>query len=165
MTRQVKRDYSHEEGLPDEEDAGVYVVLFRLDRARVIRVGALGEMEFAAGCYAYVGSALSGLHARLTRHMGATRKRLHWHIDYLAQNACPLRAVAWLTREKLECRLSSRVAELAHSSVAEFGASDCNCRSHLHFFRHDPRPAIEGLELKDSNGTPLAARIFRGAGD
>mgnify|MGYP006286939249 CR=1 FL=1 len=165
MRRQAKRNDAYSEGLPDNHDAGVYVAVFRLDQAKVLRVGALGEMEFAAGCYAYVGSALSGLHARLTRHMGASRKKLHWHIDYLARNACPLGAFAWLTREKLECRLSSRVAELAHSSVAEFGASDCNCRSHLHFFRHDPRPVLEGLELKDSNGTPVAARIFRGAGD
>ena len=67
---------------------GTYVLLLQLAAEGAIRVGRLGRVEFSAGYYAYVGSALGsgGLKARLGHHQGSP-VRPHWHIDYLRQAA------------------------------------------------------------------------------
>lgn len=139
-------------------DSGVYAAIFHLDGgSKMLRIGALGDLEFAPGYYAYVGSALSGLRARIGRHLGGGPKNLHWHIDYLARHARPVGALAWLTDERLECRLSVMVSEMSEYSVPGFGSSDCNCTSHLHFFAGDPRPRLKDLRLtgQDGNRCPL----------
>jgi Uri superfamily endonuclease len=86
-------------------------------------------MEFAAGHYAYVGSALGGLEPRLRRH-GREVKRLHWHIDYLLRVARIEQVVYAQTSQKLECRLAHFLSN-RFPSVPHFGSSDCGCRSHL----------------------------------
>jgi len=108
---------------------GSYVLLIRLDEERTIAVGALGERVFAAGAYAYVGSAMSGLDARIARHLRAD-KRLHWHIDYLLAHARVIEVVRVASEERLECRIADALAERLES-VRSFGCSDCACASHL----------------------------------
>lgn len=113
---------------------GCYLLILSLESAREISVGRWGMLQFAAGYYAYVGSAMGGLEARLARHM-RENKRHHWHIDDLLVLA-RLEAVVWAQlSQKVECRLARFMAS-RFSSIPHFGASDCRCPSHLFWSRH-----------------------------
>lgn len=116
---------------------GGYVLLISLPRAQTIPVGGLGSIRFAAGGYAYVGSALGGLEARIRRHLRAAKKK-HWHIDYLLERASVSRIVMAQSGEGLECRLAARLGG-QFEAVPGFGSSDCRCPGHLFFA---PSPAI-----------------------
>ena len=49
-------------------------------------IGKQGIHNFTLGCYVYIGCTLIGLHGRL-KHNLKSEKLLHWHIDYLLQQA------------------------------------------------------------------------------
>jgi len=115
------------------------------DRPLRLRVGALGELTFEPGYYAYVGSARRGLAPRLRRHLRRKAKKMRWHVDYLRRGAEPVAAAAWTGRRADECALSRSVAALCAGSVPRFGSSDCRCPSHLHYFPRDPRPRLRRL--------------------
>ena len=66
--------------------AGSYILLAYLAEQRVIEIGKLASMLFPMGYYAYVGSAMRGIKARLRRHL-TKGKNCHWHIDYLLERA------------------------------------------------------------------------------
>jgi len=123
---------------------GSYVLIISLDRDTTIEVGALGEMHFRAGAYAYVGSAMSGLDARIARHL-RDDKRLHWHVDYLLQHAEVVDVVRVECDERLECRIASALAERL-DAVEGFGCTDCGCASHLFYARRidELRDAVAG---------------------
>jgi Uri superfamily endonuclease len=112
---------------------GCYLLILSLDSSQTIPVGRRGPVHFAAGCYAYVGSALSGLEARVARHM-RDNKRLHWHIDYLLVMARLERVIWAQVSRKVECQLARFMAS-HFSSIPDFGASDCRCPSHLFWSR------------------------------
>jgi len=121
--------------------AGTYILWLRLDRARRIRVGSLGAINFASGHYAYVGSALGpgGIRARLGRHFRRHRKT-RWHIDYLSR-VSQIRG-AWVSygSERLEHRWAGVLQGLPGGwmPVAHFGSSDCRCKAHLTGFSKLP---------------------------
>ena len=46
--------------------------------------------------------------------------------------------MVWIGERGDECGLSDAAARLADDSVPGFGASDCRCLSHLHYFAADP---------------------------
>jgi Uri superfamily endonuclease len=108
---------------------GGYVLLISLSRAQTIRVGGLGSISFAAGGYAYVGSALGGLEARVRRHLRAAKKN-HWHIDYLLAKASLRRIIMAESSQRLECRLADRLSG-QFDAIPGFGSSDCRCPGHL----------------------------------
>ncbi len=109
---------------------GVYIALFRLSRPRRISVGRLGIIAFAAGMYAYVGSAQRNVQARLDRH-ARRRKPMRWHIDYLSVRAEMIGAIVIEGPKSLECRLAAALARNGGEPVGGFGCTDCRCRSHL----------------------------------
>ena len=113
-------------------DPGAYLLFVDLPDARTIAVGALGPLAFAPGAYAYVGSARGGLAARIARH-ARREKRRHWHIDYLLAEAAVAGAAVLRTKTRAECPLARSLAEQPAIAgwVPRFGASDCNCPSHL----------------------------------
>ena len=113
-------------------DSGIYIAVFHLPRTRRIRVGKLGQFRFAPGYYLYVGSAQRNLTARLDRH-GRPRKPLRWHIDYLSTEAPMYGAVCIPAPRRRECRLTRNLAQLFTQPAPGFGASDCNCPSHLFY--------------------------------
>jgi len=126
--------------------------LISLPRAQTVVVGSLGSIIFAAGGYAYVGSALGGLEARIRRHLRAAKKK-HWHIDYLLERAPVSRIIVAESGERLECRLAARLGG-RFEAVPGFGSSDCRCPGHL-FFAPSPeeleaavRQAFKGLGLE-----------------
>ena len=97
-------------------------------------IGVRGELTLMPGHYVYVGSAHGpgGLAGRLRHHLGPIR-RPHWHIDYL-RGGCHVLGV-WLTngRRALEHVWLRRLAALDAATVPMpgFGASDCDCPTHL----------------------------------
>ena len=106
-------------------------MFFRLEQEKSIEIGALGEKVFRPGIYAYVGSAMTSLESRVWRHMSGEKENLHWHIDYFSVEAEPLGFAAFATDSNWECRLSESLSEKSQS-IRDFGASDCNCSSHLY---------------------------------
>ena len=131
-------------------DSGSYVLLIHLDEARMIAAGRRPRQCFPAGYYAYVGSALNGLQARVVRHL-RKEKRLHWHIDYLLREARVVAVVTVRSKERKECAIAAALAG-RFETVAAFGASDCRCRSHLFYDKGkmtaNVRAALRGLGLK-----------------
>lgn len=99
-------------------------------------VGRLGNFDFPAGDYLYLGSAAGpgGLRARLAHHARAAA-RAHWHIDFLRTNARLLGAWIAPGGRSLECVWSQALLDVQGSRLpaAGFGATDCRlgCPAHL----------------------------------
>jgi Uri superfamily endonuclease len=123
-------------------EPGTYALLLRAEEAQPLEVGALGTMTVRPGWYVYVGSAFGpgGLRARVQRHARGDGA-LHWHVDYL-RAVTTLEAV-WSTHdpERRECMWATvlRNEDGARAPMDGFGASDCDCPTHLVAF--DERPA------------------------
>lgn len=116
-------------------DTGSYVLFIECEPT-TIEVGALGPVEFAATSYAYVGSAFgAGGLGRVDRHRRVARGDhpvRHWHIDYLlGTDAVELASVETFPNRDIECELATAFAESGCQAVDAFGASDCDCVSHL----------------------------------
>lgn len=147
--------------LPVPEGPGTYILLLRLPLKQLIGVGKLGEFEFAAGYYLYVGSALcpGGLVARLRRHKklaNNSEKRLHWHIDFLREQTQLSEIWCCSHPRRLEHKWAGIVGRSPETNVLVpgFGSSDCNCQSHLYHLAFTPdnragadhsRPVLERL--------------------
>jgi Uri superfamily endonuclease len=116
---------------------GSYALLLHLAEVERIQVGRLGEWQFAAGYYLYLGSALGpgGLAARLRRHL-VVEKRPFWHVDYLRCRS--LVVAVWYAEEPVRHEhtwaLAAGQLPGATIPVPRFGASDCRCPAHLIHF-------------------------------
>jgi len=113
---------------------GTYLLILRVPQIARLQVGRLGCYDIPVGAYTYIGSALGpgGLAARVGRHL-RTRKRLHWHIDYLLDVANIQEVWGIDSEERLECVWAGRLLRSAGARVIvpHFGASDCDCSTHL----------------------------------
>ena len=127
---------------------GSYVLLMYLRRGQAVTVGSLGPCVFSRGWYLYVGSAFGpgGVEARCNHHRRISQNP-RWHVDYLRRIA-PLRAI-WFTHDRI-AQEHRWAAVLRHSTDLElplpgFGASDCDCPSHL--YRAPKRPDLGHFSL------------------
>ncbi len=118
----------------------------RTNRRRAVAVGALGETEFPAGWYVYVGSALgSGGFGRIDRHRAVAagdNDTRHWHIDYRSatrRRRRPGRHDRGRHRMRRRQRVDGPTAE-GFDRIDAFGCSDCDCRSHL--IHHEQREQL-----------------------
>lgn len=124
---------------------GSYCLLLFLPRRATIKVGQLGSLDFKRGYYLYLGSAFGpgGLRARIQRHLMKDKKH-HWHIDYLRARA-KVKAV-WVdcSNGNMEHRWAWKLITNAIecNPIEKFGCSDCNCASHLFYFKRCPGPKI-----------------------
>jgi len=110
---------------------GSYILIINISKSREIVIGSLGKIFFRAGFYAYVGSGMSGLEARVRRHLRKKKKRF-WHIDYLLEKARVADVIMIESKNKLECEIARRFS--THLiSIKKFGSSDCKCNSHLFY--------------------------------
>lgn len=119
---------------------GIYILLIKVFADSKIRIGALGNILFKKGLYAYVGSAMNGIEARVARHK-RSEKRLHWHVDYLlaSGNAKIVDVFVRESNKKDECGVARSIEKRAAGCVKGFGSSDCpRCKSHL-FLVRSPR--------------------------
>jgi sugar fermentation stimulation protein A len=118
-------------------DKGAYLLVLRIKEATRIRVGKLGELDFLPGWYVYVGSATNGLTARITRHL-RKRKRFHWHIDSLRDQAVEVSALPIRSSKKEECSIAEALESVLVPFAKGFGSSDCSCPTHLFFSAENP---------------------------
>ncbi len=116
---------------------GAYVLILRLHSRKNVKVGRLGYIEFNKGFYCYVGSAIgrTTIENRCKRHLKIIKK-MKWHIDYLRKKAEIIDIVAFSSKRKIECKLARRILKRADSFVPKFGSTDCNCKSHLYYFKN-----------------------------
>lgn len=121
----------------ENHDAGDYAFVLHLAEMKDIAIGAKGIMHFPAGYYVYTGSAKKNLVARLARHQ-RKRKKMHWHIDYLRQQADVIAAIPIRTQDDLEHDLAHAVDAIAGWHIDAFGCTDCDCPSHLFGFTTNP---------------------------
>jgi len=131
-------------------DAGTYALVIRSGNQLLMPVGRLGTHDFNPGYYIYAGSALRGLNSRLKRHL-KKEKPLHWHIDYLLQQASVIQIWYSLCEERLECVWNEILAQLpgAVPYIPGFGSSDCKCKTHL---THFPTiPSFDSFRIKLRN--------------
>jgi Uri superfamily endonuclease len=122
------------------------VLWLHLDRPLQVSTGRLGDVHLAPGFYGYVGSAFGpgGVRARLGRHLSGAG-RAHWHIDYL-RAACDVHG-AWVSYHgrRLEHGWAQALLALPGARpLAGFGATDCECPTHLVGFGRVPSlPAFQ----------------------
>lgn len=111
---------------------GIYQLLIYLSKDTSIVIGKKGEFKFPKGYYIYTGSAKNGLKARVERHLRKEKKHF-WHIDYLLDYAGVLRVSLFPDNRLDECSIARRTLkrDKAKMIVPKFGASDCNCLTHL----------------------------------
>jgi len=110
---------------------GTYVLLIHVPYDIQLSIGALGDLKLEAGYYAYVGSALGGLEARVQRHVGENKK-IHWHVDHLLTRGRVIDVIQGETTERKECAVAVELAKRL-KPIAGFGSSDCKCGSHLFY--------------------------------
>jgi Uri superfamily endonuclease len=110
---------------------GTYVLLIELTQPADIVIGRKGRINFKAGYYAYVGSALNSLEKRVERHL-CKEKKIHWHVDYLLEKAEVRHVIYAETDKKVECKIAGKLAT-TFEGIKDFGCSDCKCRSHLFY--------------------------------
>ena len=107
-----------------------------------IKIGKIGPINFKKGYYVYIGSAMNSLESRIRRHL-SDEKKLHWHIDYLLEKS-EITDIIYNENKKVECELSQYIAQKT-DGVKDFGCSDCECESHLYYFKNR-NEAIECVE-------------------
>ncbi len=130
----------------EARDRGSYILVLRLGRRRRLPVGGLGIGDFRRGYYLYVGSAARNLQKRISRHK-RTGKKLHWHIDYLREEAQFIAALPILTATPLECEIGAAIRSIADWTVRGFGSSDCACESHLFGMETNPIVSPRFIDL------------------
>ncbi|MCK5559998.1 MAG: GIY-YIG nuclease family protein [Thermoplasmata archaeon] len=112
---------------------GSYILVQELSEARIISVGKLGNIKFKKGSYAYIGSALNGLEARISRHL-RKNKKIFWHIDYLLKYTIVKDIYYRPGQKKEECTFA-QLLTAEFDAIKYFGSSDCRCNSHLFFIK------------------------------
>ena len=114
---------------------GCYCLIIHLDETSEIKIGKkLGKILFKKGYYVYVGSAMNSLESRIKRHL-SDDKKLHWHIDYLLKHTEITDIIINVSDKKVECELSCYIASKT-TGIQNFGCSDCDCESHLYYFKN-----------------------------
>jgi len=114
---------------------GAYILIMENKKNSRIKVGSLGTVVFPPGLYAYVGSAMRGLEARIERHI-SKQKKTFWHIDYfLKSRNVTIRQVYYKpSKRKEECEIADSLSRYGRA-IKGFGCSDCNCEGHLFWLR------------------------------
>ena len=122
---------------------GCYCLIIHVNSDSTIKIGRLGLIKFHKGYYIYVGSAMNSLESRIKRHL-SSEKKLHWHVDYLLKKSVITDVIYNVSTEKIECKLSKYISNHA-KSIENFGCSDCDCNSHLYYFKNR-NEAIESVK-------------------
>ncbi len=121
------------------QNKGIYNLVIKLSKDQKIKIGRLGTFVFPEGFYVYAGSAQNGLEKRINRHL-SNIKKFHWHIDYLLSCAKIIEILRYIGNRKDECKLNRVIGKVAGATaiVKKFGSSDCNCITHLYYFKNIP---------------------------
>ncbi len=113
---------------------GIYVLILKIEKKKNITIGKIGQITFEKAYYAYVGSAMSGIH-RLRRHLGNLKmknvKNKHWHIDFIIPYC---KFISWFFAECSEPKKEEKLAIFLSKRldcIEGFGSSDSRAPSHL----------------------------------
>ena len=130
---------------------GTYALVLACHATGAISIGRLGVLNLRSAFYVYIGSAFGpgGLASRIQHHHRIAA-RPHWHIDYL-RAVCALVEV-WFTTDVVhrEHAWAKAVGGMPGALVPlpGFGSSDCECQSHLFFFKGmPPRNTFAGVSV------------------
>ena len=135
---------------------GCYCLVVKLENYEKLKIGKKLKIDFNEGYYVYVGSAMNSLESRLKRHLSSTKK-LHWHIDYLLKHG-EIVEIIYNLDKKVECELSQKLSE-NNPHVKDFGCSDCNCESHLYYFKKKDDAIEEVINAYNSIACPFRIGI------
>jgi Uri superfamily endonuclease len=129
---------------------GSYAICIRILERITVKVGSLGDLVFEPGRYIYVGSALKGIIPRISRHAEMSKGNLFsffWHIDYLLKekNVIIESFFIKISDDREECAIAEQISMIS-GSIANFGSSDCKCKSHL--FKIENYSILESIGLK-----------------
>lgn len=123
---------------------GVYCLLLYLKKEQNIKIRNK-KVAFPKGYYCYAGSALNNLKKRIERHKNSDKK-FHWHIDYFLEKAKILDVKTIKTEKRKECWLNNRIKNLKGKTIMKkFGSTDCNCETHLHYFKENPSKELNKI--------------------
>jgi len=122
---------------------GTYILIIYMKKKIHISIGSLGTIQFRKGFYFYVGSAMGNsgsttLLNRIKRHVAPPeKKKVYWHIDYLLhdENSLIIKIYLIPSAQRLECIISHELRSISDDLIKDFGSSDCNCKSHLLYFK------------------------------
>ncbi|WP_297983533.1 DUF123 domain-containing protein [uncultured Methanobrevibacter sp.] len=118
-----------------------------MNKSDKIKVGHLypEAYKFKKGYYVYIGSAMNSLIPRIKRHL-SEEKKLHWHVDYLlkSENSVVREVLFNISEEKIECDLAEIISKEGEE-IKDFGCSDCNCNSHLIYFKRK-KDSVKSIE-------------------
>jgi Uri superfamily endonuclease len=128
----VKTQRINSDSIPTSK--GTYLLFLSNTKSQKINIGKQGDFLFPSGLLVYVGSAFGsgGLMGRISHHLRVSRK-CHWHIDYLLQKMPVFQVLYTENPSRLEhewAMLLKSIPEL-NIPMKRFGASDCQCASHL----------------------------------
>lgn len=114
---------------------GTYSLIINKRNSSKVKIGALGEINFKKGYYVYIGSAMNSLKPRIKRHL-SNNKKVHWHIDYLLKNEnVAIEDIIFnIDEKKIECEIA-KIISYNGEEILNFGCSDCNCSSHLIYYK------------------------------
>ena len=133
-------------------------MIIKLNNDRTVKIGKkLGKIEFKNGHYVYVGSAMNSLESRIKRHL-SDEKKLHWHVDYFLKKSEITDVIYNESERKIECELSRSISQKSQG-IKDFGCSDCECESHLYYFKNR-KEAIEAVE-NAYNSIAMEFKYFR----
>ena len=133
---------------------GCYCLIIEFNENKKLKIGSRLKIDFKNGCYVYIGSAMNNLKSRVKRHL-SNEKKLHWHVDYLLKHS-EITEVIYNLDKKVECELSKEMSK-NNEYIQDFGCSDCECESHLYYFKNE-KEAIEEV-IKAYNSIDCEFRI------
>lgn len=135
---------------------GCYCLIIKIEENKNLKIGKKLKIEFKKGYYAYIGSAMNGLESRVKRHMSKSKK-LHWHVDYLLKYS-EIVEVIYNIDKKVECELSEELSK-RNDYIMDFGCSDCECDSHLYYFKNRKEAIDEVINAYNSIACPFRIGI------
>lgn len=135
---------------------GCYCLIIEVKKNQHLKIGKKLEIDFKRGYYVYIGSAMNSLESRVKRHISKTKK-LHWHIDYLLKSNEIIEVIYNLDK-KVECDISQQLAR-SNTFIKDFGCSDCDCESHLYYFKSKKEAIEEVKNVYNSIACPFRIGI------
>ena len=135
---------------------GCYCLIIKVEENKNLKIGKKLKVEFKKGYYVYIGSAMNGLESRVKRHLSKSKK-LHWHIDYLLKYS-QIIEVIYNIDQKVECELSKELSK-RNEYIQDFGCSDCECDSHLYYFKNRKEAIDEVINAYNSIACPFRIGI------
>jgi len=107
------------------------MLLVRLDKEFLDKVGSLGMVKLDKGLYIYVGSAKGGFLKRLKRYCMKNIRKPHWHIDYLLVHGKALGAYIIPNEYLSEAHIVNSLLRILEQATPRFGATDTKDLTHL----------------------------------